>query len=270
MSDAASPPPANLGLTRTLSLLALLVAVSAPFWVDPVLRLAGVRTPAAASLAATRSGVDAEERRLAALEQQIDAAVADLARGRVEAAQLKASTDTLANWSRLYALTDLSAALRRSEPFGLQLTVARAVAALPDGLLKLLDQISPYAAIGVPDAARIGRDFAARGARLGWTGPEVAPVAAVNRLLTWSGQQLSGDSTPTDETNRRLTEASGRLAVGDIAAATETVGQLASPAREAFTDWLEDAGARVAADRLSREVDLIISSGRLAAPGPRP
>ena len=118
------------------------------------------------------------------------------------------------------------------------------------------------AAIGVPDAARINRDFISRANRLGWSPPDAAAGAVVNRLLAWSSEQIAGDSSSNEAINRRLTEASGRLAVGDIAGAADLVAQLSPPAHDTFADWLEDAGARVAADRLSHEVDLIVSRER--------
>jgi hypothetical protein len=152
--------------------------------------------------------------------------------------------------------------------------VARAVTTLPDNIRKLLDQLVPYASVGVPDAARINHDFADRAARLGWTGPHSAPVAMLNRVLTWSREQLPGDTPPADTTGPRLAEASTQLAAGDIAGAVATVEQLDSPARDGFADWLEDASARAAADRLSSVVGLILSGGHpeaapTAGTGPR-
>ncbi len=270
MSDAAPPPGASLKTARRLAWVALVLAVAGPFWIDRTLALVGLHSSAARRLAATTSGVADDERRLAALEPQIDAAAAELARSRVEAIRIKASTDALASWSSLYALTDLTAALHRSEPFSLQLSVARAVAALPDDIRKLLDQLAPYASIGVPDAARIGRDFDAIARRLGWNGTHSAPVAMVNRVITWSREQLAGGTDPAEETNRRLAEASADLAAGNIAGAAETVGRLEGPARDNFADWLEDASARAAADRLSGVVDLILSNGRQSPSGASP
>jgi hypothetical protein len=270
MSDAAPPPGASVTTARVLALVALALAVATPLGIDRTLALVGLQTPTAGRLAATRSAIDADERRLAALETQFDAAAAELARSRVEAGRIKASTDALASWSSLYALTDLVAALRRSEPFSLQLAVARAVTALPDDIRKLLDQLAPYAAIGVPDATRINREFAVLAGRLGWSGPHSAPVALVGRLLTWSRRQLPGSPSPVDETGHRLAEASAQLAAGDIAGAVDTVEELDSPARDSFADWLEDASARAAADRLASVVDLILGNGRPAAPAARP
>ncbi len=264
MSDAASPPEASLIRGRAMALAAIVVAVSAPFWFDRTLGIIGLHTPPTARLAATRFAIGEEERRLAALEAKIDAIAAKLADSRSEATQLKASTDALASWSSLYALTDLTAALRQSEPFGLQLSVARAVTTLPANIRKLLDQLVPYASVGVPDAARITHDFNDHAARLGWTGPRSAPVAMLNRVLTWSRDQLPGETSPADTTGPRLAEASTQLAAGDIAGAVETVEQLDSPARDGFADWLEDASARAAADRLTSMVGLVLSGGHPA------
>ena len=269
--QAPSPIAASLmapGLIPAcvLAVLAIAIAVGAPFWFDRTLALVGLRTPAEARLTATRSGVAAEDSQIAALDRQIDAARAQVARSRADAAQIK-----LSNWSSVYALTDLTAALRRAEPFSVQFAVARAVTGLPDDIGKLLDQLGPYAAIGVPPAARISSDFAARAAQLGWSGKDSAPVAVVKQLLTWSEQQLSGSVAPADDIRHRFAEASAQLAAGDVAATVDTVGRLEGPARETFSDWLQDATARAAADRLSRRVDLMLGSGgRPAAPAARP
>jgi hypothetical protein len=248
---------------RLLAVAALVVAVSAPFWLDRALGLAGLHTPGAVRLAATRSGLEAEERQLAALGQVLDAMATELAGSRAEAAQVRARTEALAGWSGLYALSDLAASLRRSAPFGLQLAVARAVAVLPEARRGLLDQLAPYAAIGVPSGERIGRDFAARTAGLGWDGVEYAPVVVVNRLIAWSGRQLPGGPSPS---SRGLAEANARLAAGDIAGAAEAVRQLPAPVRDGFADWLQDAGARAAADRLSREVDRMLADAKPIIP----
>ena len=154
--------------------------------------------------------------------------------------------------------------------FSLQLSVARAVAALPDDIRKLLDQLAPYASIGVPEAARIDRDFAAIAARLGWNGPHSAPVAMVNRVIAWSRRQVADGTDQSEETSRRLAEASTELAAGNIAGAAETVGSLEGQARDNFADWLEDASARASADRLSGVVEPILSNGRQPAPQSAP
>jgi hypothetical protein len=265
MSDALTLPPPGLAQARLLAVLAMLVAVSAPFWAGHGLGLVGLQTPVAARLAALRDGADAEDRRLAALHQRIDAALAEVGRSRAEAAQIK-----LVSWSSVIALSDLAAMLHKTEPFDKQFAIARAVALLPDDISKLLDRIAPYAATGVPDSDRISRDFAARAARLGYSGKDYAPVAMVKQLLTWSSQQLSGDAAPSDETHRRLAQASDQLAAGDTAGAVATVGQFAGPAREVFSGWVEDATARAAADRLARQVALLLGGGPPAGAGARP
>lgn len=265
MSTATSPPAPSLLPARMLAILAIVIAVGAPFWFDRGLGLVGLHTPAASRLAATRNGAAAEAPQVAALDRQIDTALAQLARSRADATQIR-----LANWSSIYALTDLTAVLRRSEPFSVQFAVARAVTGLPDDISQLLDQLGPYAAIGVPPAARISRDFATRAARLGWSGPDSAPVAVVKQLLTWSEQQLAGSALPKDDTRHRLAEASAELAAGDVAAAVATIGGLEGPARDTFSDWLQDAGARAAADRLSQRVSLMPGNLHPTSPAVRP
>lgn len=272
MSVTTSPPAPSLLPARMLAVLAIAVALAAPFWSGRVLGLLGLRTPAVARLDAIRGGVAAEAPQLAALQQQIDGGIAQLARSRADAAQIR-----LTSWSSIYALTDLTAALRRSAPFGVQFAVARAATGLPDDIGKLLDQLGPYAAIGVPGVGRISRDFATRAARLGWSGPDSAPVAVIKNLLTWSEQQLSGSAAPVDDTRHRLAEASAQLAAGDVAAAVETVNGFEGPARDIFSDWLQDATARAAADRLTLRVNAMLGGGRPAAsppasllPGARP
>jgi len=257
MSDHARPPGTPPAATRALALAALVVAVSAPFWLDRVLALGGVQTPAGAGTAALRSALNAEERRVSALEARMDAAGADLARLRADVGQMAARQEALAGWSGLYALADLTGALRRSEPFALQLGVARAVSRLPADVGPLLEALAPYAAIGVPDAARVARDFGATATRLGWAGQASAPVAVVNRLISWSGRQAAGSG----ETVRLVSAAGEQVVAGDLAGAIETIGKLDGPARDGFADWLDDAGARVAAERLVRRVDLLVAGG---------
>lgn len=252
----------NLRIAGVLAGLAVAIALGAPFWLDRALGLVGLQSPSVSRFAATASGAAAEDAQIAALQRQIDDARARVVRVRAEATQLK-----LANWSSIYALTNLIAALRRTEPFSEQFAVARAVTGLPDDFGKLLEQLGPYAAIGVPGTARISHDFATHAARLGWSGEASAPVAVVKQLLAWSEQQLSGSAAPVDDTSHRLAEASAELAADDVAAAVDTINGLESPARDAFSDWLQDAAARAAADRLTRRVTLMLGAGH---PTPAP
>ena len=264
MSDVTPPARATLPPARKLAMTALVIAVSAPFWLQPLMNAAGLGSPEMSRLAATHSALQADDRRLADVEQRLEQAATELARNRAEALQLRARTDTLAGWSSLYALNDLATALRQNGPFILQLATARAIGSLPNDTRQLLDQLVPYAAVGVPDIGRITRDFASRAGRVSG-GQDSLPVAMVNRLFAWSG--LSGDPQST-EGSRRVAEANTRLAAGDLAAAVDSISQVDGHARELFADWLDDARARLAADRLATQVDTLLARG--TARGARP
>ena len=121
-SDAAR----SAGSARTIAIVALIVALTAPFWEESVLGSINIHLPMARELAQTTAAVDRLDRKTAALEQQLSAATAQVGKLQAALAQTTGRANTAADWVGMVAMTDLAVALRRPGGFDLELATLRA------------------------------------------------------------------------------------------------------------------------------------------------
>lgn len=236
--------------TRILAIVAIVIALTAPYWQGPVLGVIGLRPPAMRALAANSAALDRLDRTSAELERGLGATTAELEQLRtgLNTAGGRAA-EALARANAL-AMVELATALRRDGPFDLELASVRA--ATPDPALKpLLDAIEPYAATGVPARARLRQDLARIATRITWSERGLVPVTWVSRL--W--QRGAAAPAQPDQAPKLLGQATAAFDGGDVAGAVDLVAQVGEPHQEALADWLEDARARVAADTLVRRLN---------------
>jgi hypothetical protein len=240
---------------RTLAIIALVVALTAPFWEEALLGSINIHLPVARELAETARGVDKLERRTVELEQQLGATTTQLGRLQAQLTQAVNQANAAADRVSTLAMMELTVALRR--PGGFELELAALRAATPDlGDLKpLLDQIEPYAVTGVPSAAQIRQDFSRISTRIQWAERGYISVAWVTRLFPWPRKTAAQPAAVPDNTSQVLTQAGTQIGSGDLAGAVSTVQQIGGSHQEALADWIEDANARVAADAVAQRLN---------------
>jgi hypothetical protein len=242
---------------RAIAIVAIIVALTAPFWEEPILASINIHLPLHSELARTAAAVDQQDRRTAELEQQLAVASAQLGKLQATLTQTTSRANAAADWVGMVAMADLAVALRRPGGFELELATLRAATPNPGELKPLLDQIEPYAVTGVPSTAQLRQDFARFSSRIAWAQRGYASVAWVGHLIPWS-RSVAAAPPQTDTTAQLLSQANAQLASGDLAGAVGTVQQVDASHQEVLADWVEDATARVAADavvqRLSDQI----------------
>ncbi len=249
-SGAARPG----GSAWTLAVIALIVAITAPFWEEAVLGSINIHLPLARGLEENTQAIEKLDHKTADLEKQISAASAQLAKTQADLAKTTALASAASSVTRLVAAADLTAALRRQGGFALELYALRAAYAEPGDLKPLFDQIEPYAVTGVPSSETLRQEFSRLSARLDGMPRGFAPIAWVTKLWPWPRSAVASPAMPPDPTPQLVAQANTLLANGDLGGAVDVVQQITGPNQELLTDWLEDAKARVAADKLTRRL----------------
>jgi len=248
-------PSAQRNSARVLAIVAIVVAVTAPFWEGPLLSTINIHMPMATELAENARALDGLDHRASDLEKQLGGLTAQLAKTQ---AQLDKTTDranAAANRTAMLATAELVTALRRGS-FQLELAAYRAIAPSQAEFKPMLDQIEPYAVTGVPTAAQIRQEFSRINSRIQWSSGGLLSVTWVTRMLPW---RRSANGAAPDNTSDLLSQASSQINSGDLAGAVATLQMVSGQHQEALADWLEDAKARIAADtitqRLSDQID---------------
>jgi hypothetical protein len=233
---------------RTLAIIAIVIALTAPFWEGALLGSINIHMPMATELADNVRALDRLDRRTSELEQQLGATTAQLARLQTQLNETAGRANAAADRTATLAMVELATALRRPGGFELELAALRGTIGDPGELKPLLDQIEPYAVTGVPLSSQLRQEFARISARTQWSERGFMPVAWVMRLLPpWQRSATAAPAAP-DPTPGLLTQAASQLGSGDMAGAVATVQTIGGTTQETFADWLEDAKARVAAD----------------------
>ncbi|MEJ0019331.1 MAG: hypothetical protein WDN25_22825 [Acetobacteraceae bacterium] len=238
---------------RTLAIIAILVAVTAPFWEGPLLASINIHMPMTREIAENTSALDRLDRRTAELEQQLGTATAQLGRLQAQLAETTGRANAAAERTTTLAMVELITALRRAGAFDIQLTALRST--LPDaGELKpLLDQIEPYAVTGIPPAGRLRQEFLRISARLSDRG--FMPIAWMSRILPWQRSANAAPASAAETTAQTLADAVTQVGGDDLAGAVITVQSMTGAAHDALADWVEDAKARVAADAVVQRLN---------------
>jgi hypothetical protein len=256
-SDA---PRANSA--RTIAIVAIVIALTAPFWEGALLGSINIHMPMARELATSARELDRLDRRTAELEQQLGTATAQLGKLQTQVAEAANRANAAVERTATLAMVQLSTALRRSGGFELELAAFRA--AVPDqgGLKPLLDQIEAYAVTGVPSSARVKQELDSLSYRIRWSGRGYLSVAWVTHILPWqrsANAAQAAQAAPQVDTPRLLSQADTQVGNGELSAALATVQAIAGVDQEVLADWMEDAKARIAADAVAQRLEERVS-----------
>ncbi|MFQ5939859.1 MAG: COG4223 family protein, partial [Alphaproteobacteria bacterium] len=227
--------------------------------------------------------------RVAALEQTVRAPVAAEARGEAADAGLEASLRQLsreladlragaaANRSGLalmLAVGQMREALRTSGPFIEEIEAVQALAADDPAVAEALAAFSGRAEAGVPTAAELaGRFDGVAGAVVraataagdgGWVEQALAGLASVVTVRP-SGGEVGGTGP-----GAAVARAEARLGAGDLDGAVAALAPLRGPAAAAAADWLDDARARLGAERGLKALHAHAARVLARAGGPAP
>lgn len=261
-----APSPTTRGMA--LAVVALAVALTVPFWEEPVLSALGIRTPVGRAAEQSTLAVLRQERRTEEIAQRLTAATALIAKQQAEFAAAVQRADAAAVLVRTLSLVRLNETLRRPMPFAAELAMARVSGNDLDEFKPLLDQIDRYADTGIPGVAQLRQEFRTLLEQVAPTSPATIP-SWIARLAVWvhlrSPTPIQADG---DTSLDYLQLASARLADVDIAGAVQQAQRVGDPYRPAFSSWIEDAQARVAADSLAERISDMVT-GSLAPAGGR-
>lgn len=251
--------PARGGLA--LAVVALAVALTAPFWEDGVLDALGIRTPLGRVAEQSTMAVQQLERRTEDVTQRLASATAQMTRQQAAFTAAMQRADAAAAMIHTMALVRLSETLRRPMPFAAELAVVRANGTDLGELKPLLDQIEPYADTGIPGPTQLREEFRTLVERVSHGGA----ASWVSDLTAWTHLR-SAQPAPADPSLQALQNAAARLADIDLPGAVEQVRQVGDDDKPVFANWLEDAEARVAADKLAERVSDLVTK-TLRTPG---
>ena len=249
------------GSGRTLAIIAIIVALTAPWWEGPLLGTINIHVPMATELAANARALDRLDQRTAQLEQQLGAATAQLGKLQAQVADTTARANAAADRTTTLAMLELVTALHRSGGFQLELATLRRAMPEPGALKPLLDQIEPYAVTGVPSARHLREEFARISLHIEWSQRGYSSVAWVMHLIPWRQAANAAPAAAPDNTIELLHQANAQLGSSDMAGATATLQTIGGTAQEALADWLEDAKARVAVDAVVQRLNDQITRG---------
>lgn len=262
-----SQPPQPSWRGRSLAILAIAVALTAPFWEDAVLATFGIRTPARRAAEQSTIAVLRQDRRTEDIAQRLTAAVAQMTKQQGEFTAAMQRADVSANLIRTMALVRLSDTLRRPVPFAAELAVVRATGTDLGELRPLLDRIDPYAETGIPGTAQLRQEFRTLFDQVS-AGERVAGSTWLGNLAVWARLRRAApaDLAP-DPSLEALQNASARLADVDMAGAVEQTRRIGDDYKPVFAAWLEDADARVAADTLAEKASELVTKALRAPKG---
>jgi hypothetical protein len=255
--DQNETPPRSSA--RTLAIIAIVVAITAPFWEGALLGSINIHMPMASDIADYARALGRLDSRTAALEQQIAVPTSQLDRLQTQLAETTGRANATADRIGTLAMVELVTALHRAGGFELELAALRGTVPDPGELKPLLDQIEPYAVTGVPSAARLRQEFSRINMRIEWSQHSYLSVAWMVHLLPWQHGASAAQPGVPDDAPELLHRASMQLGNSDMAGAVATVQSINGLPQEMLADWLEDAKARVAADavvqRLTDRID---------------
>ena len=264
LPDRPLPPdrlPPLAGAARTIAFIALAVALTAPFWEGPLLASINLRTPDTIKVEQTALTAERNDRKIADAEQRLAAASADITRLQADLAQVaRRGADTARNATML-AMIRLSDALRRTGPFETELALLHTSGADLAPIRPLLDQIEPYATMGIPGPEMLRQDFRTLQDRVARSERGLLPTGWMSDLVSWTRLPGTARSTPADTTLDLLRTAGGLLAEADVAGALDQAQTISAAYQPIFAPWLEDAKARVAADAVVAKVTALVAAG---------
>ncbi|MGA9016520.1 MAG: hypothetical protein WB509_28840 [Acetobacteraceae bacterium] len=253
-APAVRPTPALHGIA--LAAAALVITLTAPFWEDGALATLGIRTPLGRTAQQNALAVMRQDRRTEDISQRLATATTQLAKQQTELTVAMQRADAAAALIRTLSLVRLSDTLRRPMPFAAELATVRVEGTDLGDLKPLLDKIEPYARTGIPGTTQLRQEFRTLLDQVSRGGPQ----SWMTNLAVWA--RLRGTSpTPADADPSLdlLQSASARLADVDIAGALDDTRQLSDAYRPVFSNWSDDAQARVAADSIAARVSDMVT-----------
>lgn len=254
----APPPRQPVGRRgMVLAMVAIAIALTTPFWEDSLLSLVGIRTPIGRAVEQSTLAVMRQDARTADIAQRLSAAMVEITHQQAQFAATMRRADATGAMIRTMALVRLSNTLRQPLPFADELVMVRATGTDLGELKPLLDQIQPYADTGIPGPAQLRHDFEALLDKVPHSdagGSWMSDIASWARLRSPPPPPAQPDPSP-----ELLRAASERLANMDVAGAVDRVQHASDAYRSVFANWLEDAQARVAADRIADTVSEMVA-----------
>jgi hypothetical protein len=240
---------------RTIAIIAIVIALTAPFWEGWLLSSINIHMPMTTELAENARALERLDHRTGELEQQLGAVTTQLGTLQAQLAETTGRANAAADRTATLAMVELVTALRRPGGFELELAALRGTLPEMGELKPLLAQIEPYAVTGVPAAGHLRQEFSRISTRTQWSQRGYLSVAWVMRLLPWRQSASAAPPAAPDDASQLLSQASAQLGSGDLAGAAATVQSIRGPAQEALADWLEDAKARIAADAVAQRLN---------------
>ena len=203
-----------------------------------------------------RGGAEGEGVQSAARAEELSVAVADISKrvGALEQTDTNAAGAAVEAQATVLAVGQLREALRGTAPFAAELQAVGAVAADNPETSKAITELEPYAASGIPTLATLRRDFdrlagdIVRADRAlegdGWF------EWTVNRLMLLVTVRRTTDTQDLNSAEAVVARAETSLKADDLTAAVKELGGLkGAAAAAAAAPWLEDARARLTAER---------------------
>jgi len=202
--------------------------------------------------AATRVNEGLE--RFEAEKSRLDRALADIA-GRLGELEERAQETGAPPPVRALVLAagQLREALRTNAPFAEELAALRKTAGEEPDLVRLVSDLTPHAAAGIPVLATLMERFDAAARKAvaaerrfggdGWL------AAAANRLASLVTVRRTAVEESDTTTEALIARAEAAMQVGDLAGAVKALEGLQGDAAEAMGDWLKQARQRLLAER---------------------
>ena len=224
-----------------------------------------------AAAASSQTAVDATkglQSEIQALSQKLDEQSQLLAKLQ---SQERGGADR-ADAALVVTLGQLRAALATSHPYTAELQAAEALAKDQSEIVEQLRTFDGRADRGVPNLAALTGRFSATAAEVdhaaapplesGWRGQLVGRVKRFFRIRRVADVSAKDPNDPDDA----LAASETALKLGDLAGAVAALRRLQGPAAEAAKQWLDDAQARLDADKTLAALDARLTSRILAAP----
>ena len=251
-APAAPTPPARPGHSALiLASVALVAAVTAPYWTPPVYRALHLRPPGLE----WQARQDVETGRLGQSLAELDRRLADLntaiAKANEQATGARTAQAVLETQVRVLALIELRAVLRRPVPFEAELKAVRAFGGKNDDLEPLLATIEPFASTGIPLETQLRREFASVADAVARTEARPGMVHWLTSFAPWPATPAAApEAEPKPETKPSAVtdRAHAHLADSDLRGALDELAALEGDAASAARIWLAQAQARLAAN----------------------
>lgn len=260
------PPPASNRAALTIASVALVVALTSPYWSAPLYKVLRLRPPGVE----WQARQEVETGRLGQSLAELDRRLADLggviAKSNEQASGIKAAQAAMETEIRVMALLQIRAIMRRPVPFETELKVVRAYGGRNGDLDQLFAVIEPYAVEGIPLESQLRRDFSAVIDAVSRTEPRppmlsLGWLASFTSITGWASEPApvtEAEAPPSTRPSSIAERAQTRLADNDLRGAVEELSALEGEAAAAAREWLGQAQARLAAnqavDRIAEHV----------------